>query len=124
MAQISKRCKAGFIDPELIDDGDKIKILEVNVIDKEDTKFGKTDRTVLTVMLKGEEYRWGINNTTNDRLVDAFGGDSQSWIGKEVAITKRLMIVAGKERNVLYGVPQVQMQVAPSEKPVGVSVTT
>ena len=124
MVQIPKRCKAGFIDPELINGGDTIEILGVDVIPKEETKFGKSDRTILTVKLKGSEYRWGINNITNDRLVDNFGGDSSSWIGKRVQIDKKVQMVAGKERNVLYGVPLVQTAVAPSEKPVGASATT
>jgi len=118
MVEIPKRCKAGFIDPELINDGDTVEILDVDVIPKEETKFGKSDRTILAVTLKGNEYRWGINNITNDRLVDTFGGDSSNWIGKKVTIDKQRQIVAGKERNVLYGIPLSQTSVTPAEKPI------
>lgn len=85
----------------------------------EKSKFGK-ERTVVTVKVKrtGEVFRWGLNTTSNDRLVDRFGEEGDLWVGKEIRVQKRSENVRGQDRSVLYAVPSVQAEVALAEKPV------
>ena len=50
----------------------------------------------------GDTY---LNWTSFRKLRDAFGTDTKEWRGKEVTITKRLELVRGVERQVLYFEP-------------------
>jgi len=103
-----------------VEDGDLCTIIESPYVQPADkSKFGK-ERTVITVQVKrnGELYRWGLNTTSNDRLVDKFGVEGDLWKGKEVKVQKRSENVAGRERQVLYALPSIQQAIAPAEQPV------
>jgi len=116
LVQISKRCKPAFLNPDEVESGIVFEIVFTEVIPKEETKFKTSDRTILTVKNQNRDFRWGINNTTNDKLVDVFGPDSDLWIGQKVKIDKQQQFVAGKTRSVLYGIPLVQKHVTRPEK--------
>ncbi len=61
----------------------------------------------------GEIYRWGVNITSNDRLVDKFGDEGDMWTGKEIRIKKVAEVVRGEEKFVLYAYPSVQTNLQP-----------
>lgn len=105
MVEIEKRCKPPFLNPEEVTSGTVFDIRGVEVVPKEETRFRESDRTILTVMNQGTSNRWGLNNTTSDKLVDAFGSNSDDWIGRRLKADKRKQPVAGKDRLVLYGIP-------------------
>jgi hypothetical protein len=108
LGKIPKRGKPMYLKPEDVENDDLATILDPPIIlDAEDSKF-KKERTVITIVLTRNKniYRWGLNNTSNDRLVDAFGEEGNLWVKKTVKIQKRLEHVSGKERPVLYAVPQ------------------
>jgi hypothetical protein len=114
MVKIPRRSKPTFLTAHDVEDNDLATILEIPYVqDADKSRFGK-ERTVLTVQLKrtGETYRWGLNNTSNDRLVDKFGEDGELWKGKEVKIQKRDENVRGQDRCVLYALPSVQAKIA------------
>lgn len=120
MVRIPKRGKPLFLTPEDVEDGDLATILESPYIQAADkSKFGK-ERTIITVLIQRtkEIYRWGLNNTSSDKLVDAYGEDADFWKGKDVRIQKRLQNIRGQDRYVLYALPSVQAEIAPAEKPV------
>lgn len=121
MVKIPKRGKPQFLRPEDVQDNDLATIIEQPLILPADSsKYGK-ERTIVTVKIHRikEIRRWGLNNTSNDRLVDAYGEDGDVWKGKEVRIQKRLENVRGQDRYVLYAQPSVQAEISPAEKPIG-----
>jgi len=125
MVRIPKRGKPAFLKPDHVVDGDLLTIIEPPYVqDAEKSKFGK-ERTLITVQVKrtGDICRWGLNTTSNDRLVDKFGEDGDLWKSKEVRVQKRVENVRGTDRPVLYALPSIQQNIAPAEKPI-VSATS
>lgn len=122
LVKIPRRGKAPFLTSKHVENDDLVKIVDKPYIQSAEKSKFKKERTVLTVAVKrtGDILRWGINNTTNDRLVDAFGEDGDLWLDKEIKIHKRIENVRGQDRPVIYGIPSTQQQVAPPEekKPV------
>ena len=115
MVKMHLQGKPPFIRSQHVQDGDLAAITEPPyIVDAEKSKFGK-ERTVVTVKLRrtGDVFRWSLNTTTNDRLVDKFGEEGELWKGKEVKIQKRSEVVRGEERWVLYAVPSTQMNLQP-----------
>jgi len=109
-----------------VEDGDLATITELPYIQPADqSQFGK-ERTIVTVQIQrtGQLYRWSLNVTSNDRLVDQFGSDGDTWMGKEVRVQKRREIIRGEERYVVYAVPSLQQSIAPPGKPAGASDTS
>lgn len=118
MVHIPKRGKAPFLRPKDVENGDLLTIVkEPSVQSEEESKYGR-ERTIVPVKIDrvGDVRRWGVNTTTNDRFVEAFGHDGSQWIGKRVKIRKMKQMVSGRERDVVYGIPQRQQEVAPGEK--------
>ena len=113
--KMHRQGKPPFIRSMQVQDGDLATILEAPyMIDAEKSKFGR-ERTILTIKLHrtGEVYRWGINITSNDRLVDKFGEVAEMWQNKEVKIKKAAEVVRGEEKFVLYAYPSVQTNLQP-----------
>jgi len=65
---------------------------------------------VVKLLRTGELYTWGFNNTTWDRLIDAFGEDSSLWKGKRVKIRVETQTVRGEQKSVIFGVPYNEPQ--------------
>ena len=56
---------------------------------------------VMTVKCKGEDKKMRINKTNSDTLVDAYGPETQEWIGKQAIITVEKVLVAGKKMDTI-----------------------
>jgi len=113
MVKILRRGKDVFLKAEDVYDGDVLTIVEPPYVQSaEKSKFGK-DRTVVAVSVPRKKgvFRWGLNNTSSDRLLDAFGEEGDLWKGKEVRVKKRNMLVRGEEKAVLFAVPSTQVEV-------------
>jgi hypothetical protein len=115
MVQIPKRGKPKipFLSFRDVEDGDLAEIIDVPYIQTaEKSKFGK-ERTIITVKLlrTNEIYRFGLNTTTNDRLVEAFSSEGNLWKDKQIKILKRSEMVLGRDRYVLYAIPSVQTKI-------------
>ncbi len=126
MVRIPKRGKPQFLKPEDVEDGDLATLVEPPYVQPADTsRFGK-ERTIITFNLHRAKkiYRHGLNNTSNDRLVDAYGDDGDRWNGNDIRFEKRLENVRGTDRNVLYVYPSIQQTITPPEKPTGASDTS
>ena len=116
MVKVPKRGASPFLIPADINNNDVALIVKPPYIqDAEKSKFGK-ERTIITVQLErtGEVYRWGLNTTSNDRLVDKFGEDGDQWAYKKVRIKVESMNVGGVNKSVLYAVPLLQTSIAPA----------
>jgi hypothetical protein len=103
---IPKRIKHPFLTSEHIQNEESATITDQpTILSAEESKFGK-EQTLIIVQLKrdGETYRWTLNSTSNDRLVNAFGEEGDAWVGKTVKIQKRSENIRGQERSVLYAV--------------------
>ncbi len=125
MVKIPRRGKPPFLKAHHVEDGDLATIIEPPyILDAEKSTFGK-ERTIITVKLRRDEqlYRWGLNTTSNDRLVEKFGSEGDLWKSKEVRIQKRSEIVRGEEKHVLYALPSIQQSIAPPEKPIASATT-
>lgn len=62
--------------------------IEVKIISFEDieTTFGK--KLIATVSMKDDEkFCIFVNNTSLERLIEAYGDDDEKWIGKTVKLT-------------------------------------
>lgn len=118
LVKIPRRGKAPFLTSKHVENDDLVKIVDKPYIVPAEKSQFKKERTVLTVSVKrtSDILRWGINNTTNDRLVDAFGEDGDLWVDKEVKIHKRIENVRGQDRPVIYGIPSTQQPIAPAEE--------
>jgi hypothetical protein len=117
LVQIPRRGADPFISPVDVEEGDVCTITEPPYIQPaEKTRYQK-ERTVITVQVQrtGEVYRWGLNTTSNDRLVEAFGTDGDMWTGLRVAAELREMNVSGVMKTVLYARPLVQTKIAPAD---------
>jgi len=113
LVKIPRRGKPQYLSARDVENDDLLTIIEPPFIqDAEKSKFGK-DRTIITVQLKrnGETYRFGLNTTSNDRLVDKFGEDGDLWKNKDIKIQKRTENVRGQDRVVLYALPSVQTKI-------------
>jgi len=84
---------------EDIRDGDIITI--ANEGKQVEGQFGTQD-VFLVKLTNGEEKNINVNQTSINGLVDAFGEDSISWVGKQVKVWLIKQNVAGKFTNVLY----------------------
>lgn len=113
MVKIPRRSKPAFLTAQHVEDNDLATIQEPPyILEAEKSRFDK-ERTIITVQVKrtGETYRWGLNNTSSDRLVERFGEDGELWKGKEVKIQKRNENIRGQDRCVLYALPSIQAKI-------------
>jgi len=91
---------------------DLLMLKEPYVQTEEESKFGRSrGYCVIRLVRTGETYTWGLNGTTWDRLLDAFGEDSVLWVGKKVRLKLETQIVRGEDKTILYGVPYKEPQV-------------
>jgi hypothetical protein len=106
--KIPIRGKHPFITANDVENNDLATIIEEPTIQSpEDNKFGK-ERTLIIIVLKRTKivYRWGLNTKSNDALVKAFGEEGSLWVNCDTKIEKKIERIGGKERTVLYAVPQ------------------
>lgn len=98
---IKKKVNAGgqFIDKkEDIKDGDIITILNGGV--EHESEFGPKMGFLLETS-KGERVM-DLNQTTQNNLVDAFGEETNDWVGKKVKVVIVRGMVSGKMQNIVY----------------------
>ncbi len=75
---------------------------------------GYGERTVVKITVKrtGDSFRWGLNDTTSDRCREAWSSDGDLWTKKVLKIKKLKQVVRGEMKEVLYGVPFKEEQLA------------
>lgn len=83
---------------EDINDGDIVKIQDEGKVISGD--FG--DRNAFKIETKNGEKLLSFNQTSMNYLIDAFGDETEKWIGKGVKVWVVKSNVGGKMRNVVY----------------------
>jgi hypothetical protein len=104
--------KPPFLKPHHVQQDDLVEIVEEPYVrSAEESKFGRMrGYAVVRLVRTGELYTWGMNTTTWDRLLDAFGEDSALWKGKKVKIKKMPQVVRGESKEALFAVPYIEPQ--------------
>jgi len=73
----------------------KVTISGVNLVEFEDDNGTKVQKPALA--LKGKDKEVVCNPTTVQELISAFGGDSDSWVGKEIGLSTKHYASLGKD---------------------------
>lgn len=119
MVKLPRMGKPPFLKPHHVRQDDLVEIVEEPYVrSAEESRFERPrGYAVVRLLRTGELYTWGFNNTTWDRLIDAFGEDSSLWKGKRVKIRVETQTVRGEQKSVIFGVPynepQQKLQVQP-----------
>lgn len=71
-----------------------------------DGNFGTQDVAKVRFQGAQEAVNVGLNRTTINGLIDAFGDDSKSWINQILTAQTEKQTIAGKRVTVLYLVPE------------------
>lgn len=101
MAKFQKHVSVGAFakKDEDFKDGDLLTI--ANEGKKVMGQFGEQD-VFLVKLPKGDEKNMTFNQTSLNNMIDAFGDDSISWVGKQVKVWLIRQSVSGKMLKVAY----------------------
>ena len=101
MAKYEKRESSGAFLKKGVDfkDGDLVEVKSEGK--KVQGKFGEQDIFIIKTE-KGTEGNVAFNQTTINNMIDAFGGESEEWVGKEVKVHGIMSNVQGKMTKVYY----------------------
>jgi len=107
MVKLPRMGKPPYLKPHHVQENDLLEILEEPFIQTEDeSKFGRQrGYAVVRLVRTGEMYIWGLNSTTWDRLLDAFGEDAALWVHGKVKLKVENTTIRGQVKQVMYGVP-------------------
>jgi hypothetical protein len=112
MGKLPRMGKPPFLKSHHVMQDDLVEIVEEPYVrSAEDSTFGRErGYAVVKLVRNGELYTWGMNTTTWDRLIDAFGEDSALWRGKRVKIKVEAQTVRGEQKQIVYGIPYKETQ--------------
>lgn len=79
-------------------DGDKVIIADSGT--EVSGQFG--EQTVFGIMTRNGLKNCTLNQSSINILVDAFGGDTVAWVGKEVKVLTKKGVFAGKKGIAVY----------------------
>jgi len=101
-----------YLLPQEIEQDDVVEIIEKPwIVPAEKTKWGKErGKAVVKVLRTGLIRTWTMNNTTWDKLIQAFGEDPGFWLNKKVQVKKEIRNVSGVDKEVLFGKPYHEPQ--------------
>lgn len=101
-----------YLLPDEVQQDDVLEIMDKPyIVPAEMTKWNKERAKVQVKIIRTELIRtWNMNNTTFDKLLDAFGEDPGLWLGKKVQVKKETRNINGVDKVVLFGKPYVQPQ--------------
>jgi hypothetical protein len=100
-----------YLRADDITDGEIVTVTaSPRYIDKTESKFGKEQYVVPVELGNGETKGWTANQTSWNRLVDAFGDEDDDWVGKKIMFRVKEQIVSGQDKKVLYGYAYAEPQ--------------
>ena len=110
--KLPKMGKPSYLKPHHIQQDDLVEIIgEPYVQSEEESKFGRQrGYAVIRLLRTGDTYTWGLNTTTWDRLINAFGDDSGLWIEKKVKLKMESQTIRGEEKQIIFGIPYKEPQ--------------
>jgi hypothetical protein len=65
---------------------------------------------VIKIMFKDEEKVMRLNKTNRDTLIQAFGNNTEMWIGKSALVIKEKVLVGGKKMDCITLEPIIEDQ--------------
>ena len=80
-------------------DGDIVVVLDAGTLDTTG-EFGP--RYVFALKTRNGEKNLGLNQTSINNLVDAFGQDSAGWVGQKAKAWVMKVMIGGGLKNVVY----------------------
>ena len=103
MVDVSKAMESSYLDVELVRESPTKKCVfldEGEYVSKE-YQGERYEKLEFLVEIDGKRKKWAPNKDTITNISNAFGKNSQSWIGRVV----KLSIGTIKGRSVVYGMP-------------------
>lgn len=79
-------------------DSEKIEILDGGT----ETVNKHGPQTVYKIRTQKGEFNMGFNQTTTNNLIDAFGDETDGWIGKRVNNVIMKVMIGGELKTVVY----------------------
>jgi len=115
-----------YLLPDEVENDDVLEIIEKPyIVPAEKTKWGKErGKAVVKVLRTGTIRTWTMNNTTWDKLIQAYGEDAGQWLNKKVQIRKEARNVNGVDKTVLYGKPYHEPQQQLDPQPLSLDAET
>ena len=112
MTKLKRLGKPPFLTAKHLKQSDILEIVnEPYVQSAKQSKFDRERGCAEVILLRtGEVYTYCMNTTTWDTLIDGFGDDSSSWIGKKIIIRLETQTVRGELRQVIYGSPHTDKE--------------
>jgi hypothetical protein len=109
--EYSKSLGGAWLDAKTVQNGTKVKI--VSETTKRDSSFKDKDgnaktENVAKVQVQGatEPVNMRLNWTTIYGLIDAFGNESKTWMGKVLTVSKVRALVGDTMRDIIYLIPE------------------
>ena len=95
-----------FLRPEHLQGGDVLEIVnEGEYRSAEETPFGRAVFQIGVRLPNGDTKIWTVNRTTLRRLAEAWGDETEHWVGKKVKVKLVEQNVRGELKKVIYGFP-------------------
>jgi hypothetical protein len=112
MGKLPRMGKPPYLKAHHLQQNDLLQIVEEPYIrDADESMFGRArGYAVVRLERTGEFYTWGLNGTTWDKLLDAFGEDGMLWKGKLVKVKLETQTIRGEEKQIIFGVPYQEPQ--------------
>ena len=108
-----------YLLPDEVEQDDVLQIIEnPYIVPAEKTKWGKERGKAIVKVLRTDSIRtWTMNNTTWDKLIQAYGEDADQWLNKKVLVKKEARNVNGVDKIILFGKPyhEPQQQLNPQQ---------
>ncbi|MBO3810135.1 MAG: hypothetical protein FGF50_11165 [Candidatus Brockarchaeota archaeon] len=97
-----------FLSGSDVENGAIVEIADGGkILSESESGFGRPVFQITVMMPDGSMRTWTMNKTTRDRLKEAYGDDTENWVGKKVRIEVVGMVVRGTFRKVVFGHPVV-----------------
>jgi hypothetical protein len=101
-----------FLNASMVRDGDVLVLLDPGrFVEPEESGL---DRLTFRIKVRLPDQRtkiWTMNKTTRRELAEAYGDDTENWVGKPVRVEIVQMKVRGQTKGVIYGHPVDEMPI-------------
>ena len=95
-----------YLNATMLDNGDHVVLLDGGLFrEPEETGLNKTVFQIRVKLPDGRAKTWTMNKTTRNRLAQAYGDNSESWVNRKARIEVLPQNVRGEIKQVLYGHP-------------------
>jgi len=116
MVKVSEflRKTGNFLRPDDVKDNDVLEILGPGEwVSAKDSGLSKDVFRMPVKLPDGTEKLWTVNTTTIRNLTQAYGDETEAWVGKKVRVeVKRNVPVRGVLRDIIYGYPVLEAKTA------------